>query len=258
MEWYASARSKIEARFGSNSDLFIKLLAATSPNRTPQRNFQDASEALHMYSIGEYDNLLDSYGKKVNDINDRLQTGEITKDEAITLIKKASHDPDNRVFKSNGKNFGTRSVDGMVIRSLYGNWSNTQPGSKTIQFANNLSGRDKSATIDIWAARNLRKILYSGTDAPWRMRTMQESGVNKKDFDFAQAIYTQAADKIGLTPYQLQAAMWNGEKQLWIENGWTNKSGAPSYLSEIIPSEQLTDRVMLGASSYIGKDACSW
>ena len=255
MEWYASARSKIEARFGSNSDLFIKLLAATSPNRTPKHNFQDASEALHMYSIGEYDNLLDSYGKKVNDINDRLQTGEITKDEAITLIKKASHNPDNRVFKSNGKNFGTRSVDGMVIRSLYGNWSNTQPGSKTIQFANNLSGRDKNATIDVWAARNLRKILYSGTDAPWRMRIMQESGVNKKDFDFAQAVYTQAADKIGLTPYQLQAAMWNGEKQLWIENGWTNKSGAPSYLSEIIPSEQLTDRVMLGASSYIGKDA---
>ena len=57
MEWYAGARSKIEARFGSNSDLFIKLIPDTSPNRTPQRNFLAASEAFHMYSIGEYDNL---------------------------------------------------------------------------------------------------------------------------------------------------------------------------------------------------------
>ena len=255
VEWYPEARKKIEEMFGSNSDLFIKLLSVTSPNRTVKSNFQDATEAMHMYSIGEYDKLLDIYSDKVNKINDRMQCGEITKEEAVSQIKKASYDPENRVSKANGKSFGMSSTDGPILRVLYGNWIGLNPGSKTVQFAGNLSGRNKNATIDIWAARNLRKILYSGTNMPWRMREIQETGVGKKDFDFAQAVYSQAAENLGITPFQLQAVMWIGEKRFWSDNGWTSKAGEPSYMSEQIPDRETIDRIMIGASSYIGKDA---
>ena len=75
---------------------------------------------------------------------------------------------------------------------------NGAKGPKTPKFAGNLTGRTNDATIDVWAARTLRRLLYGGKVKRWRLHTKQEKGVSfgqKKsgeytgDFPIGQAMF---------------------------------------------------------------------
>jgi hypothetical protein len=129
-------------------------------------------------------------------------------------------------------------------------------GPKTIQFSKNLMGIDHNATIDVWAARTLSRIIHSGIlgNKMWRIRPSMEEPVDGKiirlgsknmpimsgsgDFYLGQEAFKVAAGILGkrlgltmkefrnLTPANLQAMMWFAEKRVWDVNKWTGEIGA--------------------------------
>jgi len=119
---------------------------------------------------------------------------------------------------------------------------------KTPNFTGNLIGLTNEATIDVWAARMLRRLA----DLP-RIPPPAEQGVagshlkgstlfNPKvgsEFGFGQDVFREAADEINksgiikniapdigdLGPDDLQAVAWFIEKEKWTNSGWTTKAG---------------------------------
>lgn len=126
--------------------------------------------------------------------------------------------------RSNGAKFNANS--GAVLKVIAGVWLNNRKSPKTPNFAGNLSGRTVQATIDIWAARFLRRQIYGGQGVPWRIQPKSEVGVSNEDFAFAQVIMDRAAKKLGMNPDDLQAILWFAEKDVWDKKGWTKNEGA--------------------------------
>jgi hypothetical protein len=265
MGWYSKTKNLIQQKFGGNAPIFFELLGVTSPQAPPQVNFRKSTEVLKSYSEGKFDESLQIYDNKVKAIMAQYDqgvfgTGKKALFKAKELIRQASFDKDvvSAIKKKNGKSFGFPIVTSGIVRVLYGNWLSNNPANKTGQFYNNLSLRDRSATIDVWAARNMRRILYSqGGFVPFRRRQSQETTVGNKDFAFAQSVYAVAAKKLNLNPDDLQAAMWFIEKQIYDESGFsgadrTGTAKDQATMTNAVKSAEVTDRVMIGASTFIG------
>jgi hypothetical protein len=126
--------------------------------------------------------------------------------------------------RSNGAKFNANS--GAVLKVIAGVWLDNRESPKTPNFAGNLSGRTVQATIDIWAARFLRRQIYGGEGVPWRIQPKSEVGVSKEDFAFSQVVMQRAAKKLGMNPDDLQAILWFAEKDVWDKKGWTKNEGA--------------------------------
>tara|TARA_R100000805_G_scaffold475_10_gene947 strand:- start:4127 stop:11347 length:7221 start_codon:yes stop_codon:yes gene_type:complete len=263
--WYSKTKNLIQQKFGGNAPIFFELLGVTSPQAPPQVNFRKSIEVLKSYSEGKFDESLQIYDNKVKAIMAQYDqgvfgTGKKALFKAKELIRQASSDKDvvSAIKKKNGKSFGLPVVTSGIVRVLYGNWLSNNPANKTGQFYNNLSLRDRSATIDVWAARNMRRILYSqGGFVPFRRRQSQETTVGNKDFAFAQSVYAIAAKKLNLNPDDLQAAMWFIEKQIYDESGFsgadrTGTAKDQATMTNAVKSAEITDRVMIGASTFIG------
>jgi len=260
--WYSKTKDLIQQKFGGNAPIFFELLGVTSPQAPPQVIFRKSTEVLRSYSEGKFDESLEVYDAKVKDIMAQYDqgvfgTGKKALFKAKELIRQASSDQDvvAAIKKKNGKSFGLPVVTSGIVRVLYGNWLSNNPANKTGQFYNNLSLRDRSATIDVWAARNMRRILYSqGGFVPFRRRQSQETTVGNKDFAFAQSVYAIAAKKLNLNPDDLQASMWFIEKQIYNESGFTGdvRAKEQSTMENAVRSADITDRVMIGASTFIG------
>ena len=264
-QWYTKTKQIIQEKFGGNANVFFELLGATSPQAPPSVNVRRSTEVLKAYNEGKFDEALNIYDSKVKDIMARHDRGEFGKGkkaeiEAKDLIKKVSSDPLvlAGIKKKNGKTFGLPIVNSGIVRVLYGNWLSNNPANKTGQFFRNLSLRDRNSTIDVWAARNMRRVVYSqGGKIPFRRRSYQESTVSAKDFAFAQSVHSLAARELNMHPDEVQAAMWFIEKQIYDDAGWNgaDKTGAAKQQSTItnaINAMQATDRVMVGVSSFIG------
>lgn len=127
-------------------------------------------------------------------------------------------------LRSNGKKFNSNSH--AVLKVIAGTWLNNRKSPKTPNFAGNLTGRTLQATIDVWAARHLRELLYGGGNEPWRIQPRSEKGVNPQDFALGQIIMQRAAKKLDMNPDDLQAILWFAEKNKWDANGWTGTEGA--------------------------------
>lgn len=243
--WYARMRNFFQEQFGANIETFGQLLGATSARTPVDTNFKQALEALKLFSSGVYDDLVQKYHNHVTRVKANAASGELyadwkaanpsKRDSEFVLtdeMRKQINDFDEVPLRSNGAKFNANSMK--VLQVLYGNWIDQTLGPKTPNFAGNLTGRTLAATIDVWAARNLRRLLYDGKRAKWRILPEQESGVdytlNKKgvyggDFVFAQNIYAEVGKRMGISPDDLQALMWFAEKHVWDKNGWTNKAG---------------------------------
>ena len=260
--WYSKTKNLIQQKFGGNASIFFELLGVTSPQAPPEINYRKSTEVLKSYSEGKFDESLELYDKKVKAIMNQYDQGVFGAGKkavfkAKELIRQASSDQDvmSAIKKKNGKSFGLPVVTSGIVRVLYGNWLSTNPANKTGQFYSNLSLRDRSATIDVWAARNMRRILYSqGGLVPFRRRQSQETTVGSKDFAFAQSVYNVAAKKLDLNPDDLQAAMWFIEKQVYDESGFTAdaRSKDQATMTNAVKSAEITDRIMIGASTFIG------
>lgn len=154
------------------------------------------------------------------------------------------------MLRANGKKYNANTVK--VGQVMYGLWRDLTEGPKTPNFAGNLSGLVRSATVDVWAARSLHRIINSKINGrqKWRLSAGMETGVDYVwypqgdnfnpnwegggDFFFGQKIFELAAETLrqeggdfaDMMPDDLQALIWFHEKGIWAENGWTDSAGA--------------------------------
>jgi pyruvate/2-oxoglutarate dehydrogenase complex dihydrolipoamide acyltransferase (E2) component len=237
--WYRSMRDRLRAEFGGTADVFADVLGTTSAQTGVEQNFDNAVEILRRFSRGEYDNELAAFEK-------RIASGKPIDGKTLTEMHKSGKFP--LITKASGQLFNANSPSSMgalmdMFRSI-----KTGDSPKTPNFTGNLIGLTKEATIDVWAARMLRRLA----DLP-RIPPPAEKGVAGKhlvgsslydpkvgsEFGFGQDVFREAADEINnsgilksvapqignLGPDDLQAVAWFIEKENWTKNGWTTKAG---------------------------------
>ena len=259
--WYSRMREFLQQQFGANIEVFGQLLGATSARTPVDTNFKQALEALKLLSTGQYDGLLAEFSKHANKTYTDSQSGELLKQwQAKNPDKRASaFKVDDEVRKQinkfegvplrpNGKKYNANSQK--VLHVLYGLWLDQTVGPKTPNFAGNLTGRTLKATIDVWAARNLRRLLYEGSREKWRPLPEQESGVTDPDFFFAQDVYEVVGKRLGVNPDDLQALMWFMEKDVWEKNGWTSTVGAEKSSFDKEAGKLALDRYQAGVTTF--------
>ena len=232
--WYSRMREKLAAALGKNFDIFTQLLGATSAKTPVELNFSYGVEALEMLKSGAYDSNIEGYLKLRVAVQDGLEaTRKLLEQEGvkITAKDKTVKQLATRFIKAkkltplrgNGKKYGSNS--NAVLKVLGGVWFEEASSPKTPQFAMNLFGTSLRATIDVWAARTLRRIFYGGATG-WRIQPTSEGAVSNLDFALGQMVFARAADQLGMNPDDLQALMWFAEKDVWAKNGWTGEIGA--------------------------------
>ena len=259
--WYSRMREFLQQQFGASIEVFGQLLGATSARTPVDTNFRQALEALKLLSTGQYDGLLADFSNHANKTYSDAQSGELLRqwqeknpgkrasafkveDEIRKQINKFEGIP----LRANGKKYNANSQK--VLHVLYGLWLDQTVGPKTPNFAGNLTGRTLKATIDVWAARNLRRLLYEGAREKWRPLPEQESGVTDPDFFFAQDVYDVVAKRLGMNADDLQALMWFMEKDVWEKNGWTSTVGAEKSSFDKEAGKLALDRFQAGVTTF--------
>jgi hypothetical protein len=259
--WYSRMREFLQQQLGANIEVFGQLLGATSARTPVDTNFKQALEALKLLSTGQYDGLLAEFSKHANKTYADSQSGELLKqwqknnpdkrasafkvnDEVRKQINRFEGIP----LRPNGKKYNANSQK--VLHVLYGLWLEQTVGPKTPNFAGNLTGRTLKATIDVWAARNMRRLLYEGSREKWRPLPEQESGVTDPDFFFAQDVYEVVGKRLGMNPDDLQALMWFMEKDVWEKNGWTSTVGAEKSSFDKEAGKLALDRYQAGVTTF--------
>jgi hypothetical protein len=228
MKWYSDFVPKLKANFGKNAQLFAELLAATSPNTTPDVNFGFAYDALKSFETGKFDQQIAKFneGMKMAD-EDNWQdwynknvpeSDRPVKPTKATFMAEWIDQHDLAPRQSNGKNYGMHSVP--VLQVLARRWLNQTTGPKTQNFIKNLVGSEHEATIDVWADRTMRRLGYQDYQDRWRILPKNATGVPDTDFHFSQKVFRAAANQMDIKPDALQGALWFAEKQLWADKGW--------------------------------------
>jgi hypothetical protein len=222
--WYRGMVARLREKFGGQADFFADLLGAMSPNTPVTTNWAFAIDAIQAFSRGEYRSELQMFS------------------EWIDSGKSASSYPAvHKIRQLSGKLFGMNSGNGMM--AMLNTWRNVAPGMapKARNFAANLIGASDMATIDVWAARFLRRMADNvrGANFP-RIPVPAEKGVSGKwdakatkvtgEFGFGANVLKEVSSElkkagIDLTPPDLQAVAWFVEKELWTKNAWTSQQG---------------------------------
>jgi SAM-dependent methyltransferase len=233
LRWYSEFTPLLKKHFGKDANLMAELLAATSKRTNPAVNFGFAQDALELNRRGHYKKLVAKFEQGVkmaeNGTLERWYKTRLTKGLVDNPPKVAgpgtwlghwvkAHDLFPR--QSNGKLFGMSS--GAVLQVLARRWLELNKGPKVANFVKNLLGTGHEATVDVWSARDLRRLGYEGQPGheKWRILPMNETGVSDADFTFSQKVFRQAATQMGLKPDALQGGMWFAEKSRWEDNGW--------------------------------------
>ena len=237
--WYRTMRDRLRTEFGGLGDVFADVLGTTSAQTDVRQNFKNAITVLTKFSRGDYDNTLAAY-------ESRVTKGQPVDTETLIALDKAG---DFDLIKNDaGKLFNTNSP--ATMGALLDTFRSIKAGDspKTPNFTGNLIGLTSEATIDVWAARMLRRLA----DLP-RIPPPAEKGVGgahtkgstlfdpkvSGEFGFGQDVFREAADEINksgiikniapdigdLGPDDLQAVAWFIEKEKWTNNGWTTKAG---------------------------------
>tara|TARA_R110002096_G_scaffold147108_2_gene306781 strand:+ start:5171 stop:10564 length:5394 start_codon:yes stop_codon:yes gene_type:complete len=265
--WYGTMRDWLQKTFGANMEKFAQVLGATSAQTDVRMNFLNTLDAMHNLAKGSYEGILTEFHEHVLNVKKRFDSGEAEAAfEAEQVLKKAETgkrdswdvekqyplainkwSKDKLPRKSNGKAFNTNGL--ATMKALYGVWIQTAGGPKTPNFAGNLTGRTMEATIDVWAARFLRRKIYDGKGKRWRIQPRSEQGVKDNDFFFGQAVFRKAAEDMNMSPDDLQALMWFKEKDVWAENGWTKGEGANKSSFEEQTANIKAERFQLGVTT---------
>jgi GNAT superfamily N-acetyltransferase len=228
--WYSRFVSRLNQVIGKKwSPKFAELLAATSPQNNPTINYNYALDALEGFKAGHYDAQIKKYVEGLKMVengtwekwlrdNNRAQDLKGGPTEASFLGEWIlAHDLKPR--KANGLLFGKGST--AVLNVLTDRWLENTEGPKTRNFVANLIGSGHDATIDVWAARLMRRLGYAGYQERWRILPKNERGVTDPDFFFSQRAFAHAAKELGVQPDALQGALWFAEKELWAHRGWS-------------------------------------
>ena len=244
--WYGRMRERLKGLFGEDIDIFTQLLGTTSAQTPVESNFRYSVDLYNRFKAGEFDTKIKEYLRlygqmkagtlgnlllkdKVKNSKGVLYTPEmIKKSSGSALLSSAAEHYKLLPAQTSGKLYGTNSYP--ALKALAQVWFNEKLTKdkmtpKTPQFTMNLNGESLEATIDVWAARLLRRVIYKGQgDA--RILPSQETAVSNPDFALGQLVFRRAAQQLNMSPDDLQALVWFGEKQIWDKNGWTGAAGA--------------------------------
>ena len=263
--WYGHFKETLYQMFGGNARVVAQVLGTTSPQTPVPNNYNYTMEFGNRLARGEYDKLIEDYTKHVQEVqakytdqymeeyvraNDKTLLTKAAKKQKITEadIAKAVDKVDwrdlkkkdirsfgesknsNVVTRDNGKKFGLAKNSPLEV--LFDQWFDFVDGPKTPNFAKNLVGESRNATIDLWAARFVRRVIYDGKVEQWRILPGQEDGVDFNyqagtgmligDYGLAERAFGIAAETLGLEADDLQAILWFYEKMYWEKNGWAD------------------------------------
>ena len=229
--WYKNVAKALRNEYGGFGDVLADLLGATSPNTPVDTNFRFSIDVMKRFLKGDFDKEMEKF---ISYIDDGKKVSEYPSAEKIRQIS--------------GKLYGMNSTNAMV--ALANLWRNIEPGQapKARNFALNLIGQSNMATIDVWAARMLRRVanMISGKELK-RIPPPAEKGVtgtwntNKTDvtgeFGFGAEVMRQVSENlkkkgIYIDPPDLQAIAWFAEKEIWGKKGWTSKAGEGGSFEE--------------------------
>ena len=255
LSWYSDFVPKLKNWFGEHSQIFAELLAATSPQTRVTANFGYAVKAYEGWLRGEYSDQLTKLNEGLSKVDDgsikswykkvtpkETQIEDPTPSQYIgawidehklvpTQWGRETVNPITGKETPREVKFGLHGLP--VLKVLARKWLDEHPGQKVTNFVKNLTGEGHEATIDVWAARLLRRLAYDTGKKPWRIAPAQEGGVNKPDFDFGQAAFRQAGKTLGIKPDALQAALWFAEKKLWAQNRWSKTLDLGDFRNEL-------------------------
>jgi hypothetical protein len=245
--WYREFMRKGFDERGGAYPAFSDILGATSPNTAVDQNYAYTVDAQKRFARGDFDPQVDFASK---------YQGSLTAFPEEQLIRREVVDPKTGELKQYGMN--SRNAQ-MAMADL---WRQQEEGQapKARNFSGNLGGATDAATIDVWAARHIQRMLGRK-----RLPPPAEGGVKGKmmmtapdnpvgpfgpmpmtlkaggEFGFGQDVYGKLADKVNqnqilrpyleqlgytdITPMDLQALTWFIEKEHWTKNNWTTKAG---------------------------------
>jgi hypothetical protein len=236
--WYRSMRTSLRKEFGGIGDVFADVLGATSAQTGVEMNWNNSIEILRRFSRGEYD-------KEISMYNEMLEKGDVNP----TTLGKMHNDPNSPfrlITNAAGSLFNNNSP--AATKALFDMFRVATGAPKTPNFTGNLIGYTNAATIDVWAARHLRRLaglsripppVESGvTGAHLKGSTLEQPNISG-EFGFGQRVMAGAADEVNkqgiissvapnlqdMNPDDLQAVAWFIEKERWTQNGWTTKAG---------------------------------
>lgn len=271
--WYKEMRNRLRLEYGGFADTLADTLGTTSAQTGVRQNWENAVEVLSQFSKGAYDRALgklDDFvkaGGEMGSSGTKNGSGYINMHQAAkeaampNALKQAAaegiNDPKRLAERAKEIAFQTAQAgdypiitkgDGKTLfnanspatmMALLDKFRDFSAGGspKTPNFTGNLIGYSDKATIDLWAARLLRRL--SGRQ---RIPTGAEPGVKGEftgngletngEFGFGQEAFRRAATQLRNDPRfndlgddDLQAIAWFMEKELWGKNSWTNKVG---------------------------------
>ena len=271
--WYRNVQRRLRNEYGSFSEMMGDLLGATSANTDVATNFNYSKELLNGFARGDYDELMAGFADKLDRkyaIEDELAQYVATQRAQGRTIKAAKEDEfykelerqkadisaffkdqANLIRKPNGSLFGMNSFNSMVALADRFRVRREGMKPKIKNFSGNLVGDSTAATIDVWAARNLRR--HSGRKP---IPSSAEPGVtgsivdadnfrNSLEFGFGQDVIEAVTDIINdrglidtpLEPRDVQALQWFIEKDYWTQRGWTSRAGEGGSFEQMMDSD---------------------
>ena len=264
--WYSGMRDRLQSSFGATIDKFANMLAATSAQEGVKTNFNYTLEALRKMSTGDYDQLMGQFREFATDATDRIMGDDSIRNKKEALRKEINKFGNPKgggigdvPLKDNGKKYGINSQK--VLHALTDFWVDQAGGPKTSNFGENLSWRSIDPTIDVWASRTARRLLYEGDVKRWRIHPAAEGGVGGKtkgghdDYTLSEDSYRKAADHVGMNPDDTQAFMWFGEKNHYADRNWTTGTGATLGDFRNIMDMMKFDRYQAGITTNRGETA---
>lgn len=250
--WYRNVTEVLRREFGATGDLLADLLGATSPNTPVDTNWQFSVDILRRFVRGDFNEDLKKFAQYVAD------GGRVS-----------DYPSEEKIRQISGKLYGMNSSNAML--ALLNTWRQIHPGQapKARNFALNLIGQSNMATIDVWAARMLRRAanIAAGGNALARVPPPAEQGVtgnwNSKatavtgEFGFGARVMDTVVERlraegIDVTAPDLQAIAWFTEKELWSKNNWTSAQGEGGSFEENIEGMPM-ERYLAGWSIQQGE-----
>lgn len=250
--WYRNVTEVLRREFGAAGDLLSDLLGATSPNTPVDTNWRFSIDIMRRFVRGDFNAEMKAFTNYVAD------GGKVGDYPAADKIKQIS-----------GKLYGMNSTNAML--ALADTWRQIHPGQapKARNFALNLIGQSDMATIDVWAARMLRRAASAlvgkgvldrvpppaekGVSGDWNAKATAVGG----EFGFGAQVMETVAKRlrdegIDVTAPDLQAIAWFAEKELWAKNGWTSAQGEGGSFEENLDAMPM-ERFIAGWSVQQGE-----
>ena len=289
MGWYKDLHVKMRNIFGSRTNFFGRLIGATSAQTDVKNNYKYALGALKGLSNGAYDSYVEDYKEFIDRVEQFENEEELNeffneyKGRAINTAKNLGQntkifnvDPDpkdiettkrkllnlwpkaNVLYRTDNPSLRYGINSPATAKVLAGIWLKQTQQTKTNNFYKNVVGLTTNPTIDVWAARTIRRMIYKGNVDRYRIPERAEAGVsestivnkgNISDYTLAEEVIINASEKLGIDPDDLQAYLWFAEKDLWMKEGWSKGTAAKKGDFRDESSQNQISRYYLGLST---------